>query len=218
VQRLVLATLLMVLCFTTAACASVNETIRYKMTISVETPEGIKTGSGVREASYHYEKSILPEQGGAIYAVSGEAVVVDLGQRGLLFSIVDDDAKKIFQLLSQVQNKTRVIFFEKDLIYKRFVMFKDIHDPKSVVLVKGGEFDIEKQDYVPVDRFKQIFGKGTQIKDVTIAITDEPMVWKIDKYLPWLPSLKGSYLHGKSTAGEAPLGLHTGYFKTGSPK
>src|SRR6218665_2890440 len=73
------------------ACGFSNEKIRYKMTVTVETPEGIKTGSAVREAGRYTEPSILPDQGGVFYRViGGEAVVVDLAERGVLFALIDD--------------------------------------------------------------------------------------------------------------------------------
>jgi hypothetical protein len=39
-------------------------TMRYKMTVTVETPEGIKTGFAVREVSMRRYPQILPEQHG----------------------------------------------------------------------------------------------------------------------------------------------------------
>src|SRR5689334_19573264 len=63
--------------------------IRYRVTVTVETPEGIKTGSAVREASMYHETSILPDQGGTFYNIAkGQAVAVDLGKRGVLFVLL----------------------------------------------------------------------------------------------------------------------------------
>ncbi|HTK84182.1 MAG TPA: hypothetical protein VL625_03765 [Patescibacteria group bacterium] len=56
---------------------------RYKITVTVETPEGLKTGSAVREI---YAKSggptMLAEASSGHVDATGEAVVVDLGKRG----------------------------------------------------------------------------------------------------------------------------------------
>lgn len=64
------------------------ETWRYKMTVSVETPEGVKTGSAVREVTGISGPKLLPEAPSGGARVKGEAVVVDLGKRGILFALM----------------------------------------------------------------------------------------------------------------------------------
>ena len=71
----------------------VSGTWRYRITVEVETPEGIKTGSAVREVSnaassirFGFPESTSPPE------VRGEAVVVDLGERGVLFALIDWDS------------------------------------------------------------------------------------------------------------------------------
>ncbi len=59
---------------------------RYRMTVTVETPEGLKTGSAVREIvaiKVHGTKV-----SGSAKVSKGEAVVVDLGKRGVLFALI----------------------------------------------------------------------------------------------------------------------------------
>jgi hypothetical protein len=72
----------------------VPTTWRYKITIEIETPEGIKTGSAVREvrAWKNAAKIINPDVAPIEYEVIGEAVVVDLGKRGVLFGLIDWDS------------------------------------------------------------------------------------------------------------------------------
>ncbi|MBU0800556.1 MAG: hypothetical protein KKA05_06070 [Alphaproteobacteria bacterium] len=62
---------------------------RYKTTVVVETPEGIKTGSAVREISNSNSINRLNlTQSGNPAKVVGEPVVVDLGERGMLFALL----------------------------------------------------------------------------------------------------------------------------------
>ena len=68
-----------------------SATWRYKMTVTVETPEGIKTGSAVREVHVRTEPDILPEAATMHFSVKGEAVVVDLGHGKYLFAVMDAD-------------------------------------------------------------------------------------------------------------------------------
>jgi len=63
----------------------------YKLTLVVETPEGQVVGSAVRKVSAQRDPVILqwiPASGYGHAGVKGEAVVVDLGQRGVLFALL----------------------------------------------------------------------------------------------------------------------------------
>jgi hypothetical protein len=51
---------------------------RFKMTVEVETPQGMKTGSSVYEVSARNSVKLLPEEGARQIELKGEAVVVDL--------------------------------------------------------------------------------------------------------------------------------------------
>src|SRR4051812_10059597 len=62
-------------------------TWHYKMTVTVETPEGIKTGSAVRAVTVHLVPRLSLEVHPTI-EVKGEAVAVDLGRRGVLFALM----------------------------------------------------------------------------------------------------------------------------------
>ena len=63
-----------------------TSSFRYRMTVTVETPEGIKSGTAVREVISQLYPALTPP-GGRI-TVKGEAVVVDLGARGKLFALL----------------------------------------------------------------------------------------------------------------------------------
>ncbi len=60
---------------------------RYKVTLTVETPEGLKTGYAVREHSYEPPLFYFPNGVGSSRTF-GEAVAVDLGERGYLFALI----------------------------------------------------------------------------------------------------------------------------------
>lgn len=93
-KRFVMFAASLVLIVSMAACAVAGASgaypstkIRYKMTVEVETPEGIKTGSAVREISMVSRPMLLGESNDThVKFEKGEAVVVDLGQRGVLFA------------------------------------------------------------------------------------------------------------------------------------
>jgi hypothetical protein len=150
--------------------------------------------------------------------VKGEAVIVDLGERGVLFALLGEDYayNVVFKAFPRHGATTpegieyysnlkdaRATLEPGPLPDPMLVMFTDISDPLTVRLVDQ-------------DDLAASFGEGVSLKEITIEMTEDPLAWRIDEYLPWLSGLGGSYLHGGSTSRNAPLGgLHTGYFKRG---
>lgn len=173
-------------------------TWRYKITVVVETPEGIKEGYSViqlRNSASIIKILDLPAAGNSA-SVKGEAVVVDLGERGKVFSLVTG-AVIFYNAFGNASGATTVKgikYFNRVPIGKevtldpskhpRIVAFTDITDPKTVTLVKGGRFNPKTQGYDAVDRFEELFGKGVYLKEVRIQKTRERVTWKVDQYLP----------------------------------
>lgn len=194
-----------------------SATWRYKMTVTVETPEGIKTGSAVRQIGQFTDFKIGDVGGGSAGAI-GEAVVVDLGARGKLFALLDgDDAYRVvfnafpfegantpegIKYYSHLKN-AKASLVEKNNI-PTMVTFKDLKDPKTVMAVDRANL-------------AGVFGTGVKLKDVTIEMTDEPVTWKIDTYLSWLLTLKANLDGSDITTGSSYANtLHVGYFKRGN--
>lgn len=188
-----------------------SATWRYKLTILVETPDGIKTGAAVREVYASEQPGFMGVSARTHYSVKGEAVVVDLGDGKYLFSIMDIDGSyllvdKAFPF-SEAHNIDHIRYYasltgkrDMPLNSTAFVTFKDINNQMTVKSVNP--FNLEKS-----------FGVGVKLKDVVIEMTDEPLTWEIDKYLPWLSDLHGNYLGGGFASSNAPMGLHGGFFQ-----
>lgn len=212
---------------------------RYKMTVTVETPEGIRSGSAVREVSNAISNPGLdcPECGNAP-SIEGEAVVVDLGQRGVLFALLrgnpwlgEDYAKGVvFHIFpysggySTVEGIRHYSTLKegkatlKPYQYPMLVTFTDRDDPKSVKAVldmayRENSKRMPEDIILKQDHFEELFGPGVKLKEITIEMTDDPVTLSIEKFLPWLRALDGGYLHGGFTSRGAPLGLHAGNFK-----
>lgn len=205
-----------------------SATWRYKMTVTIETPEGLRTGSAVREVTYINGPKILPDVAGSQWKVKGEAVVVDLGHDKYLFAIMDVDGSYqiVYDAFPYTPTSARdgiryykSITGQKKILdksqYPTLVTFKDIKDPKTVELVYGGKFAPATQKIIPVDDFEKFFGKELRIKDVTIQMTDEKVTIEINKYLEWLANVKKGSLDGSFTNHSTELSniLHYGYFK-----
>lgn len=184
---------------------------RYKITIEIETPEGIKTGSVVRETRASTDVRVGDVGGGSAGTI-GEAVVVDLGKRQYLVGLLPEGDDLSLAMGGPPPGTREGMAYYSHLkegkaslmmkgVLPHFVTFKNPDDPMTVENVDG-------QDLA------KTFGDGVTLKDVTIEITDAPMTWgPLNTYLPWLEGLKGGYLHGQITGRGSPLGLHAGNFQ-----
>lgn len=172
-----------------------------KMTVTIATPEGDVTGSAVREISNSAPRiKIKWPHGGNPASVRGEAVVIDLGERGKVFSLINENAEEgrfynafpppngapqsneTLKHYSQLPAGTSAQLGEQ--YWPGFITFLDMDKPQSVTVVWGSEFDANTQKYYPVNRIEELFGIGVELKNVSLEITDEPITFgMLDRYL-----------------------------------
>lgn len=185
----------------------VSGTWRYKTTVVIETPEGLRTGSAVREVSNSASSIKLGfSQATNPAKAIGEAVVVDLGKRGKLFALMSgykwgpDYAHSILydvfpserggttpegiRFYKNLKAGPKVLTLEQ---YPVLVTFRDINDPKTVapVLELSSNQKWPPAFSVKADHFQELFGEGVRLKEITIEMTDEPVTWGVvDKIIP----------------------------------
>jgi len=208
-------------------------TLRYRMTVTVETPEGIKSGSAVREVEIVSGPKILPEASAISTSVRGEAVMVDLGARGMLFALMRGNGQlgvdyghtiirdvfpvpdSIYGLRGSVRQSVRYygqLGHEKQKRtlgteqYPMMVRFRDLNEPKTIedVYARPRTITPENRVLAKRDPFEVAFGEGVKLKDITIEITDDPVTTAIVRVLPWLSTLRG-YLDGQFAGGGPEL-------------
>lgn len=194
---------------------------RYRMTVTVETPEGLKTGSAVREVKVDAGGLKLTPEMGPSVEVIGEAVVVDLGKRGVLFALMRgamhgvDYAKSIpfdaflyagggatregIEHYRHLKNAKAVLEPEQ---YPTFARYKIKNDPSTAEIV----YQIEYYDghneqgkstgtHARIkDNLEDAFGVGVKINQITIEMTDDPVTVEVQRYLP-SPDRKPHYLN-----------------------
>jgi hypothetical protein len=162
--------------------------VRYKMTVEVETPDGPKSGSAVREVRYR------PDRGGwfplgesrARYSLDGEAVAVDLGPGRTLFALLSsapgdsDYARRIpDRMMGSVKGgppRSEAVTIWPPAHPEGvplLVRFRDPNDSKSVEIVRP-------------EALGASFGPGVSLKRISVQATGEPVTENIRKRLTWL--------------------------------
>jgi len=179
---------------------------RYRLTVEVEVDGQIKSGSRVIEVISRPD--LVPGRPlRYMTTFRGEAVYVDLGQRGNLFALLSAPdgfgaaflPDKVFfrypVSASPEEQKSRFAEFKR-LAQRRtlrelqisqlpiLVTFKDPNDPKSVTEVFPNDF-------------AATFGPRVRLKRATLEMTDEPVATGIENILPWVSSMK-TYLDRQS--------------------
>ena len=181
----------------------------YRMTVVIETPEGVKSGSSVRQISYHTEPH-LGDVGGTYYSVSkGDAVMVDLGPRGIVFALLrgqngDEDyahsvALSAFPSKELTPAGTKIALNSD--AYPLFATFSRLSDPKTLQVIDPRADQLRK---FGKDRgrktFAEAFGDGVILKEISIEATTDPVTSTIEYKLPWLSQLSG-YISGMKSCG-----------------
>lgn len=178
-----------------------SSTLRAKITIDVETPEGLKTGSSVHEVVFSLEPCPLCNTSGPKFRrhVRGEAVAVDLGERGTLFALLNGGGgnypeadpvtpfilEKLFGLKEDKDwrgaEAVRVLgraSGQADIpqnLLPFMVRFRDINDPKTVERIDPANLAAS-------------FGPGVKLNKAMIEITRDSVTTRIGKRLTWLDS------------------------------
>jgi hypothetical protein len=175
-----------------------SESYRYKLTLAVNTPDGVKRGSSVTEWDF-WEVSIPAR--GTPHRLRGEALYLDLGpgKRPLIALLTSHLHEKPHQgviwdwprhnLLDRLYGRPSNDSAFMDEIARLgrmrgprkinpddlpdLVTFASVSDPKSVIEV--GPNDLQAT-----------LGQGITWNEITFEMTDEPITKGIELKLPWI--------------------------------
>ena len=186
---------LMILCL--AGCGrSSSESYRYKLTLAVNTPDGVKRASGVVEVTFW---AVSIPASGIMHKLNGEALYLDLGagRRPLIALLTSQlhpkygkdvrwsrdtgpDLSRLYPppvpgVMDEVSRVARMRGPRKitanDL--PDLVTFVDVNDPATVIEVDPNDL-------------QTTLGAGVSWEEITLESTDEPITTEIVKRLPWL--------------------------------
>ncbi len=180
----------------------------YRLTVSVETPQGVKSGSSVVHVFMDTRKGVLPNTGGGT-AIWGDAILLDLGDGKNVVALLapDDIALKAFGgagrslMPDEIKSLTGEVVLNRGLV-PTLVTFPDLNDPASATIVYGVRWrDTPPQGVAPdyIDDFKAILGVGYGFRSATIemvpagiwplnlvGLTGLPVTRGIEKKLAWI--------------------------------
>ncbi len=182
-----------------------------RITVEVMVDGELVSGSSVTLSRVRFSPNWFPSGSHRHPSIEGEAVVVDLGERGMLFALLRSEGS-VDYTKSVAMRRYREIFFtssgrsrgrgnmlwspyntladqrdERVLPhndYPMLVTFTDIDDPTSVQLVDP-------------DDLAATFGEGVNLNRITLAITGDGVTRGIEDVLGWL-TRRGRNIDGTS--------------------
>ena len=201
-RRVILGALFGTAALVLSGCNPFWKDYRYKMTVEVQTPQGVKSGYAVRQVSFHARPN-----GGDGAGARGEAIAVDIAPGKTLFALLtgangdsdyaswiaswaldrkmspngankDYDAGAFAELYPTAPKTESPIYFGA---LPMLVTFRDIRDPKSIARVDAANLTT-------------MFGAGVTLKRITVQKTREPVTEGIEERFTWWGKLKSERL------------------------
>ncbi|EJJ26150.1 hypothetical protein [Rhizobium sp. CF142] len=166
-----------------------------KLTVTVDTPSGRKSGDEVIEVKAEYYAKGTYIGGAARFDIAGEAGVIEVLPGKYLFVLLrgfdqsaalttfvseidldndfEEEKKRQLAEIGAFENSVQTSELSRDL-YPVFVTFRDIADPASLVVVDP-------------NNLAKDFGPGVRLRSVTITVSPEETIPnEVHKILPWL--------------------------------
>lgn len=205
-----------ILSMSVAGCSRALPTYRYRMTVDVQTPEGVKHGSSVIEIR-NVDKGRGfpgPEAGGIDQTVVGEAVPISLPHGATIYALLtrpgDEQyaARLMTRLHSDLSRSRPFDEFLRQLPTRR----AETNLPRLIDPVAP---DRGPQPFWPmfvtfVDNrrpgtvreidptgFSLPDGEKVFVRNITVQMTDDRPAFQISRFLPWVDDPKYGYLSGR---------------------
>lgn len=208
-----------------------SETLRYRLTVEVETPKGLRSGSSVIESRV---KPSGPLSAVAVnYTYRGEAVAVDLPGGQTLFALLTSETGDV-----DAPNRYPAAAFA-DRLPKTFPGTYPWLESHAAIRKLGGTGELirsgpdesgePRNPYPLLVRFRDLadpasveavdpddlaasFGPGYRLRRITVQITDDPVTTGIEKRLGWVRTVSKKDFPPKFQPPGIPVGDFVGLF------
>ena len=180
-----------------------SEEIRYRITIEVDTPEGVRSGSSV------WAFRLRPGDIDDLNSISGEAVAVDLPRGGTLYVLrVGGGNDGVFQGVGQMLpenvyrrvgltreierealgDRMRVLRYIRQLPRQRIALDCSSYPPSECLMLVRfrNPSDPASVEAVPHEQLEQVFGRGVRLRAIVLEITDDEPSFNLEERLSWL--------------------------------
>lgn len=218
-----------------------NDTLRYKLTVEVETPQGTRTGHSVIEIKGNRVSGWLPGGGGTRASYRGEAVAVELPGGPIVFALLrskggsanaaDFPGMAFGPQLQEFYDARKARGKETDFLDAIAEMGrmrgKSAPLPRTDTVLANGGRDVPAWPLMVAFRDianpKTVYEVtpdalpgGGRVSAITVEITDEAVTTGIEKPLPWLPKHRNLSFAGNRYSLENTLvdSLFMGNFST----
>jgi hypothetical protein len=198
---------------------------RYRLTVEVQTPQGVRTGSSVIEVTNRLAFNMNGGGYSWIYRARGEAVAVDLPGGRTLFALlrgenganVDWAARIVYDLTTPVPpisdkfGSDRVQRLQNAVANRNLVSIPRLmpfwSDDKATtaypLLVTFRDIrDPTSVERANPDDLEKSFGAGVKLKRITVQITDDPITKTIEKRFQWWADYRQRHFDGTSTVSQ----------------
>ena len=178
---------------------------RYRLTVEVDTPDGVRSGSSVIEVASHISSQYSLAPGDVTTQVSGEAVAVDL-----------PGGKTLFALLSKPGSAEGAGAYALDALIPKPWVGSNEYIANVHVLAKRRDVGVlPEKDWPMLVTFGDTdapasvrsvdplnladgFGPAVKIRRITVQVTQDPVTRGLRRRLPWLG------IHPEPALGDRP--------------
>lgn len=176
--------------FISACVPKAGAVVRYRMTVAVETPQGLKVGHAVREIRPRRGGIFIFGEGRPQWDVKGQAVEIELKPGRSLYALLANEkgqsdfaGRNIWFALDQKPDADIELWptapsglrpeFSAAEMTPLLVTLMDRDDPDIMRLVRPNEL-------------RAHFGKGFRLKRISIQKVDEPITTGLETQIGWL--------------------------------
>ena len=203
-RRSILRSLSLLVAASFTGCSGPSFSFRYRLTIEIDTPQGLKSGSSVLETTIQDDTKVAwypPEARLARRRMKGEAIAIDLGGGQHLIALlqtvdllhgpgVADIAPRAFSLrsLDDIRKLSSSTKSAESSDIPIFITFDRAISPASARIVKP-------------DDFGKAFGTGHILRSVRVSITQDKVTRSIGRVLSWIDNEDSVRAFGRALYG-----------------